>query len=66
VRQQARLGSMRKKNVTRCSGVTTSPGGEVASGRRKGGDDVSWFDANLIGPKIKKIHVVDSIVINVR
>jgi hypothetical protein len=52
--------------VTRCSGVTTSPGGEVASGRRKGGDDVSWFDANLIGPKIKKIHVVDSIVINVR
>jgi hypothetical protein len=26
----------------------------------KGGDDVSWADVNLTGPKMKKIHTVDS------
>jgi hypothetical protein len=39
-------------------------GGEVALGKRKEGDDVSWADTNLIGPKIKKIHAADSVVIN--
>jgi hypothetical protein len=28
--------------------------------REKGGDDVSWADANLTRPKNKKIHTVDS------
>jgi hypothetical protein len=31
-----------------------SVGGEAAPGRGKGGDDVSWADANLIGPKNEK------------
>jgi hypothetical protein len=35
-------------------GVTTSARGEVAPGRRKGGDDVSWADADLIGLKNKQ------------
>jgi hypothetical protein len=37
--------------VTRHSGVATSIGGEAAPGRGKGGDDVSWIDANLTEPK---------------
>jgi hypothetical protein len=36
--------------VTRCGGVTTSDGGESAPSRRKGGDDASWPNTNLIGP----------------
>jgi hypothetical protein len=48
--------------VTRCIGVMTSAGGDVA----KGGDDVSWADANLTGPKNEKIHVVDSASTNRR
>jgi hypothetical protein len=50
--------------VTRHGGVATSAGGEVAPERGKGGDNASWADANLIGPKIEKIHVVDSTAIN--
>jgi hypothetical protein len=34
-------------------------GGEVPLERGKGGDDV-WAEANLTGPKMKKIHAVDS------
>jgi hypothetical protein len=41
-------------------GVTTLARGEAAPEREKGGDNVSWFDANLIGQKIKKIYTVDS------
>jgi hypothetical protein len=44
----------------------TSVGGEVASGRAKGGDDTSWGDANLLGQKMKKIHAVDSVATNGR
>jgi hypothetical protein len=32
----------------------TSARGEVAPGRKKGGDDVSWADINLTGPKNEK------------
>jgi hypothetical protein len=35
--------------VTRCSDVAMSAGGEAAPRRGKGGDDVSWADANLYG-----------------
>jgi hypothetical protein len=38
-------------SVTRCGGMATSAGGEVAPWREKGGDDVSWADANLTGLK---------------
>jgi hypothetical protein len=34
--------------------MATSAGGEVAPGRRKGGDDGSCADANLTGPKNKE------------
>jgi hypothetical protein len=37
--------------MTRCGDVVTSTGGEAAPGREKGGDDASWTDANLTGPK---------------
>jgi hypothetical protein len=40
--------------MTRCGGVATSVGGEATPKREKGGDDVSWVDANLTGPKNKK------------
>jgi hypothetical protein len=40
-------------------GMMISAGGEAAPGREKGGDDISWADANLIVPKMKKIHAVD-------
>jgi hypothetical protein len=33
-------------------------------GWRRGGDDISWADANLMGRKIKKIHMVDLVAIN--
>jgi hypothetical protein len=46
--------------VTRCDSVTTSAGGEAASGRGKGGDDTSWADVNLSRLKMKKIHIVNS------
>jgi hypothetical protein len=44
--------------------VTTLDRGEVASKRGKEGDDVSWADVNLNGPKNKKIHVIDLVAIN--
>jgi hypothetical protein len=37
--------------VTRRDGVMMLAGGEVASGRGKGGDNVSWTNTNLTGPK---------------
>jgi hypothetical protein len=40
--------------VTRCGGVTTSARGEAALGMGKGGDDTSWTDVNLTGPKNKE------------
>jgi hypothetical protein len=42
-----------KRSVTRCNGVATSAGWETTSRRRKEGDNVSWTDAALIGPKKK-------------
>jgi hypothetical protein len=50
--------------MPRCGVVATSIGGEATPGREKGGDDVSWADVNLIGPKIKKIHTVNSTASN--
>jgi hypothetical protein len=52
--------------VTRHGGVMMLVGGEAAPGREKGGDDVSWTDANFTGPEIKKIHMVNSAVTNGR
>jgi hypothetical protein len=34
--------------------VTTSAGGEMTPRRGKGGEDTSWADANLTGPKTKE------------
>jgi hypothetical protein len=48
-------------SMARCGGVATSAEGEAAPGRGKRGDNVGWADTNLTGPKIKKIHVVDSV-----
>jgi hypothetical protein len=31
--------------------MMASSRGEAAPGRRKGGDDASWADVNLIGPE---------------
>jgi hypothetical protein len=41
-------------NVTRCGGVTTSTRGDATLGRKKGGNDVSWADANLTRSKNEK------------
>jgi hypothetical protein len=46
--------------------VATSAGEEVAPERKKGGDDVSWADTNLTGPKMKNIYTVDSTATNGR
>jgi hypothetical protein len=46
--------------------VVASTGGEATPKRKNGGDDTNWVDANLIGPKMKKIHVIDSVAINRR
>jgi hypothetical protein len=43
-----------------------SAGGEATLGKRKGGDDASWTHANLIRPKMKKIHAIDLVVTNGR
>jgi hypothetical protein len=40
--------------VTCCGGVTTSAGGEMTPRRGKGGEDTSWADVNLTGPKTKE------------
>jgi hypothetical protein len=53
-RQQAHLASIRMK-CEMARGVTMLAGGEAAPGREKGADVVSWADANLTGPKNKKI-----------
>jgi hypothetical protein len=53
-RQQAHLDSIGRKCDT-AWGVVTSVGGEVALGRGKRGDDISWTDANLTWLKNKKI-----------
>jgi hypothetical protein len=34
--------------------VATLAGGEAALGRGKGGEDASWADTNLTGPKNKE------------
>jgi hypothetical protein len=52
--------------MTRCDGVVTSTGGEAAPDKKNGGDDVSWADTNLTGPKIKKINAVNSPITNGR
>jgi hypothetical protein len=46
--------------VTQRGGVTTSTGGEAVPEREKGGDDVSWIDANLTRKKMNKTHAVNS------
>jgi hypothetical protein len=64
-RQRAYLCSIEKKrntarwnaDVDRRRGITRE---------KKGGDDVSWADANLTGPKNKKKYEVDSASINGR
>jgi hypothetical protein len=40
--------------MTRCNSVATSTRGEVAPRSERGGDDVSWPDANLTRPKNKE------------
>jgi hypothetical protein len=45
-------------------GVATSVREEAAPGKEKGGDDTSWTDTNFIRLKNKKIHTIDSVVIN--
>jgi hypothetical protein len=50
--------------VTRRSGMGTSAAGEVALGRRKGGDTSVGLTQILLDQKMKKIHVVDSSTIN--
>jgi hypothetical protein len=53
-RQRARLGSMeRKHDTTRwCDDDSWRRGG---TRREKGGDDASWADVNLTGPKNEEI-----------
>jgi hypothetical protein len=50
--------------VTRHDCVAMSAEREAASGRGNRENDTSWADTNLIGPKNKKIHVVDSVARN--
>jgi hypothetical protein len=50
--------------VTRCDDVRMSAGGEAALGMGKGGDDASWANVNLTGPKNKKNNTVDSAATN--
>jgi hypothetical protein len=53
-----------EESVTRRGSVTTSNGGEVAPGRGKGGGDTVGLAQILLGQKIKKIHMVDSVATN--
>jgi hypothetical protein len=46
--------------------MAMSAGREAASGMEKGGDDASWANVDLNGPKMKKTHAVDSATINGR
>jgi hypothetical protein len=41
-------------SVTQRVGVMTSAGGGAVPERGKGGDNISWADVNLTGPKNKK------------
>jgi hypothetical protein len=51
--------------MTRCGGVEMSAEGGAAMERGKGGDNASWIDVNLTGPKNKKkIHAIDSAASN--
>jgi hypothetical protein len=43
-----------KGSVTRRDGVTTLARGKAAPEREKGGDDASWIDTDLTGPKNKE------------
>jgi hypothetical protein len=56
--------------VIRRGSVTTSARGEAAPGRGKSGDDASWtlvgLTRILLGQKMKKIHVMDSVSTNGR
>jgi hypothetical protein len=52
--------------MTQCGGVATSVSGEAAPGRGKGGDDISWANANLTEPKMGKINAVNSVASNGR
>jgi hypothetical protein len=40
--------------MTWCDGMVMSTGGESAPKRGNGGDDVSWDDVNVTGPKNKE------------
>jgi hypothetical protein len=40
--------------MTRCGGMATLVGREATSGTEKGGDDVTWTDANFTGLKNEK------------
>jgi hypothetical protein len=57
-------------SVIRRGSVTTSARGEAAPGKGKSGDDASWtlvgLTRILLGQKIKKIHVMDSVSTNGR
>jgi hypothetical protein len=55
-----------EESVTQSGGVVTLVGGETTPGREKGGDDTSWVDTNFFNKKMKKIHMVYSVVINGR
>jgi hypothetical protein len=46
--------------VTRRGGVVTSAGGKATPGGGMGGDNASWADVNLIGPKNKEKSRVNS------
>jgi hypothetical protein len=51
--------------MTRCGGMATLVGREATSGTEKGGDDVTWTDANFTGLKNeKKIYAVNSAITN--
>jgi hypothetical protein len=52
-RHRAHLASMGRKRERRDS-VATSTGGEATPERGKRGDNASWADANLTGPKNKE------------
>jgi hypothetical protein len=45
--------------MIQCGGVMMLPGGVVATGRRKGGDDACCTDVNLTGQKMKKIYMIN-------
>jgi hypothetical protein len=52
-KQRAHLGSIGRKHGM-AQREATLAGGETAPQRGKGGDDASWADVNLTGPKNKE------------